>query len=151
MRDETAFDGTAFLGLAREAKRDPYRLSLFAKHLEEDERPLAFLPIHGGTLLVTDRRLLQLRAHLEAHGARNVKQFMGYEVERDIPRVDVRGVDRVVTSPPEPRPRTREVEDRLFFMTKDGVTEVLVARGPQPVLRDEDLAELRTAILGPQA
>src|SRR5437870_13102193 len=82
MRDADAFDSTAFLGLARSGKRDPYRLSLFGEHLEEDERPLAFLPIHGGTLLVTDRPLLELRAHLEVHGAWNVKQFQGHALHQ---------------------------------------------------------------------
>ncbi len=82
MRDADAFDDTAFIGLARLAKRDPYRLSLFAHHLEPDERPLIVLPIQGGTLLVTADRLLELRAHLEVHGAWNVKQFQGYAVHQ---------------------------------------------------------------------
>ena len=75
MQDADAFDDVAFLGTARTAKRDPYRLSLFGAHLESDERPLVILPVQGGTLLVTDRRLLELRAHLEVHGAWNVKEF----------------------------------------------------------------------------
>ena len=58
MRDAEAFQETAFVGLARSAKRDPYRLSLFAQHLMADERPLVLLPIQGGTLLVTDARLM---------------------------------------------------------------------------------------------
>ena len=65
MQDAEAFDGVVFLGTAKNAKRDPYRLSLFGTHLESDERPLVILPVQGGTLLVTDRRLLELRAHLE--------------------------------------------------------------------------------------
>src|SRR5437870_4391401 len=77
MRDADAFDDTAFLGLARSAKRDPYRLSLFAYHLDPDERPLIVLPVQGGTLLVTDDRLLELRAHLEVHGAWNVNHVQG--------------------------------------------------------------------------
>src|SRR3989442_9710927 len=82
MRDADAFDSTAFLGLARSAKRDPYRLSLFGQHLESDERPVIVLPVQGGTLLVTDQRLLELRAHLEVHGAWNVKEFQWYTVPR---------------------------------------------------------------------
>src|SRR5256884_5492354 len=90
MRDADAFDDTAFLGLARSAKRDPYRLSLFAHHLDPDERPLIVLPVQGGTLLVTDDRLRDLRAHLEVHGAANVKQFQAYAVHQAIERRAVR-------------------------------------------------------------
>jgi len=86
MQDADAFDGVVFLGTARTAKRDPYRLSLFGAHLESDERPLVILPVLGGTLLVTDRRLLELQAHLEVHGAWNVKEFQGYMIQRSIDR-----------------------------------------------------------------
>src|SRR5206468_12455244 len=89
-RAADAVGDTAFLRLARSGKRDPYRLSLFGEHLAEDERPLAFLPIHGGTLLVTDQRLLELRAHLEVHGAWNVKQFQGYALHQAVSRGIVR-------------------------------------------------------------
>src|SRR5437899_3013750 len=34
MADEASFDDAEFLGLARTAKRDPYRLGLFARHFE---------------------------------------------------------------------------------------------------------------------
>src|SRR5213594_1391953 len=113
MRDADAFDDTAFIGLARSAKRDPYRLSLFAHHLEPEERPLVVLPIQGGTLLVTADRLLELRAHLEVHGAWNVKQFQGYTVHRAFDRAAFRTVDHVVRGAPEPV-GNRRIEDRLL-------------------------------------
>src|SRR2546428_842376 len=96
MQDADAFDGVVFLGTARTAKRDPYRLSLFGAHLESDERPLVILPVQGGTLLVTDRRLLELRAHLEVHGAWNVKEFQGYMIQRSIDRGIVRDIEHAV-------------------------------------------------------
>src|SRR5438445_12530075 len=96
MQDADAFDGVVFLGTARTAKRDPYRLSLFGAHLESDERRLVILPVQGGTLLVTDRRLLDLRAHLEVHGAWNVKESQGYMIQRSIDRVSVRAIEHAV-------------------------------------------------------
>src|SRR5467141_2185274 len=112
MREADAFDDTAFLGLARSTKRDPYRLSLFAHHLEPDERPLIVLPVQGGTLLVTDDRLLELRAHLEVHGAWNVKQFQGYAVYQAIERRIVRDVSHEVR-PAEDAAGTRRTEAPL--------------------------------------
>lgn len=151
MRDETAFETTAFLGPARSGKRDPYRLSLFGRHLEADEDPLALLPVHGGTLLVTDRRILELHAHLEVHGAWNVKQFLGYEIAREIPRADVQGIDHRVGPSPGDRRDSTQIEDRVVLRLHEGTEEILVARGPQAVLTDEDVRELRAAILGAQA
>jgi hypothetical protein len=149
MRDADAFDRTEFLGMARSSRRDPYRLSLFAQHLGDDERPLVLLPIHGGTLLVTDLRLLELRAHLEVHGAWNVKEFQGYAIQRAVDRKAVRDVVHEV------RPRSdgigsRGVEDRLIFVTDQGREEVLVSRGPEPTLAGSDFDALRAAALGRQ-
>lgn len=149
MRDAEAFAGTEFLGLARRAKQDPYRLGLFAKHLEPDERPLCFLPIQGGTLVATDRRVLELRAHLDVHGAWNVKEFLGFEIRRSWAREGIRGFEHVAapatTGPPG------GLEERLVLATLDGTADILVARGPEAVLSREDVASLRAAILGPQA
>jgi hypothetical protein len=150
MQDADAFDGVAFLGMARAAKRDPYRLSLFGAHLESDERPLVLLPVQGGTLLVTDRRLLELRAHLEIHGAWNVKEFQGYTVHRSIDRGSVQDVHHAVR-PSLDGVGTRRIEDRLLFTTTRGPEEFLVSRGPEPILSDDDFAVMRDAILGRQA
>ncbi len=147
MRDAEAFERTAFLGLARSSKRDPYRLSLFAEHLEPGEHPLAFLAVHGGTLVVTDRRILEFRAHLEVHGAWNVKEFQGYEVRREIPRSHVVRLDHRV----EPDPRSSALEDALLLETPGGMERVLVSRGPEPTLTPEEFELLRAAVLGPQA
>ena len=151
MRDETAFADTAFLGFARAAKRDAYRLGLFAKHLEPAERPLVLLPVRDGTLVVTDRRLLEFRPHLEVQGAWNVRRFDGFVVERSTPRGDVRRVERRVGPPQEPQPGTAYVEERLALDTPGGALDILVTRGPRPVLTDDDVSVLRAAILGPHA
>src|SRR2546422_11616685 len=92
MQDADAFDGVVFLGTARTAKGDPYPLSLVRAHLESDEQPLVILPVQGGTFLVTDRRLLELRAHLEVHWAWNVKEVQGYMIQRSIARASVQCV-----------------------------------------------------------
>jgi hypothetical protein len=149
MRDADAFDCTEFLGMARSARRDPYRLSLFAAHLEADERPLVLLPIHSGTLLVTDLRLLELRAHLEVHGAWNVKEFQGYAIERAVDRTAVREIVHDV-QPRADAAGNRRVEDRLVVVTDQTREEFLVSRGPEPTLRESEFEALRSAVRGPQ-
>ena len=149
MRDADAFDDTAFLGLARSAKRDPYRLSLFAHHLDPDERPLIVLPVQGGTLVVTDDRLLELRAHLEVHGAWNVKQFQGYAVHQAIERRAVHEVSHTV-KPAEDAVGNRRTEDRLLLTTDGGPAEFLVSKGPDATLSDDDFTVFRDAVLGLQ-
>jgi hypothetical protein len=149
MREADAFVDTAFIGLARSTKRDPYRLSLFAHHLEPDERPLIVLPVQGGTLIVTDDRLLELRAHLEVHGAWNVKQFQGYAVHQTIERRIVRDVSHEVR-PAEDAAGTRRIEDRLLVTTDRGPTEFLVSKGPQATLSEQDFIVFRNAVLALQ-
>jgi len=148
--DERAFEGTAFLGLARSSKKDPYRLGLFAQHLERGERPTVFLPIQGGTLLVTDRRILQFRPHLDIAGPWNVRRFLGYDLERAADRSDVRHVE-YRAAPPSPDGGSRVLEERLLLSTSEGSQEVLLSRGPQAVLTSEEVRLLRTAILDDQA
>lgn len=150
MRDAEAFEETAFVGPARAAKRDPYRLSLFAQHLATDEQPLILLPIQGGTLLVTDGRLLEFRAHLEVHGAWNVKEFQGYVVHRAIDRCVVRDVVHDV-QPVQDAAGNRRVEDRLVVSTEEGPQEFLVSRGWGPTLTEEDFEAVRAAVLVSQA
>ena len=145
MRDASAFDDTAFLGLARRSKRDPYRLALFAEHLDPQERPLVLLAIQGGTLVVTDRRLLEFRAHLEVHGAWNVKEFQGYEVRRQIDRAAVREVAHQAL-PAAHQPHV--VEDRLQLVLADRTETVVVSRGPEATLAAEDFEALRAAVRG---
>jgi hypothetical protein len=147
MRDADAFESTVFLGLARAAKKDPYRLSLFGQHLESDERPVIVLPMQGGTLLVTDRRLLELRAHLEVHGAWNVKEFQGYTVHRAFAHAALRTVDHVVRAAAE-LVGSRRVEDVLVLGTANGTEELIVSRGPEPTLLESEFTVLREAVLG---
>jgi hypothetical protein len=149
MRDADAFDGTEFLGMARSARRDPYRLSLFGQHLQTDERPLVLLPIHGGTLLVTDLRLLELRAHLEVHGAWNVKEFQGYVIQRSIDRKAVREVVHEVR-PATDATASRGLEDCIIVVTDQAREQFLVSRGPEPTLTESDFDALRAGALGPQ-
>jgi len=146
MRDADAFDATSFLGPASRSPRDPYRLALYAKHLEPDERPLALLPVHGGTLLVTNRRLMELRPHLEVHGAWNVREFHGYEIRWEMPRASVRDV--VYRTRPNPS-QPRVLEGVLLLTTATGTEELLVSRGPETSLAHEDIEALRAAVLGP--
>src|SRR5207302_1987307 len=77
---------------------------------------LVSLPLQGGTLLVTDRRLLELRAHLEVHGAWNVKEFQGYMIQRSLDLGSVRGIDHVVR-PAVDGAGNRRIEDRLLLTT----------------------------------
>lgn len=144
MTDAAAFDDTAFLGLSRRSKRDPYRLGLLAQHLDPGERGRVLMTVQGGTLVVTDRRLLEFRAHLEVHGAWNVKEFQGYEVRRQFPRSSVRGLEHVV------RPNASgaaAVEDAVTFLLDDREETVVVSRGPEPTLAREDFEALQAAVL----
>ncbi len=145
MREADAFEETAFLGMSRSAKRDPYRLGLFARHLGPDEVPQILLAIQGGTLVVTDRRILEFRAHLEVHGAWNVKEFQGYEVHRSLDRAAVRDIVHRLTpyGPGNPPP----LEDTLLLSTSGGTETFVVSRGPEPTLTSEDYEVLRAAVL----
>lgn len=144
VRDETAFDDAEFLGLARHARRDPRRLGLFAQHFEPDERSLALLPIAGGTLIVTDRRLLEFRMHLEVDGAWNVREFAGYTVAREVPLESIIDVARRTNS--SESSGSGIVEDALHIMGAGGAQEFVLSRGPDRVVPDEDVALLVTLL-----
>ena len=149
MADTEAFDGTTFLGLARGAKRDPYRLSLFGQHLQPGETSRALLAVSGGTLIITDRRILLMRAHLDDHGAWNVKQFQGYSVDRSVDTGSVQALDHSVQAI-EDRSGNRRIEDWLLITTAGGREDILVSRGPEATLSEEDFTVLRAAILRDQ-
>jgi len=134
MADADAFDDAEFLGLSRSSKRDPYRLGLLARHFEMGERATAQLPIAGGTLVITDRRLLVFTTHLEVDGAWNVREFHGYVVSKEIPLEEIQDVCHSTTKGP------REVVDQLQITTRGGNVDLVVSRGPQRVVSDEDLA-----------
>lgn len=91
---EEVFGDTVFLGATRGLKRDEERLWMIAEHLEEDETALAFLSLKTSNLLLTPRRVLELKPHLDVGGMWNVLRFEGYAVTaeeelRNIQRVDV--------------------------------------------------------------
>ncbi len=140
MLDENTFDDAEFLGLARHARRDPHRLALFARHFEPDERAVALLPIAGGTLVVTGRRLLEFSAHLEVDGAWNVREFTGYTVVREVPLESVTDVAR--KTHPSESSGSRVVEDALQVVSPEGTQEFVLSRGPDRVVPDEDVASL---------
>ncbi len=144
MPDASAFDDVEFLGLSRHSKRDPHRLGLFAHHLQPDERPRVLLAIQGGTLVVTNQRILEFRAHLEVHGAWNVKEFQGYEVRRSLPRGRVLQVAHTVSAPPT---AAHVMEDALRLSLPDREETIVVSRGPEATLPDADFEILRSAIL----
>jgi hypothetical protein len=136
MADADAFDDAEFLGLSRTSKRDPYRLGLLARHFEIGERATAQIPIAGGTLVVTDRRLLVFTTHLEVDGPWNVREFQGYVVSKEIPLEDVQDVRPSTSKGP------REIVDVLHITTRGGDVDLVVSRGPERVVSDEDLASL---------
>lgn len=78
------FSETVFLGMPSDAREDEERLWMIAEHLHEDEKAIAFLSLARGNLLLTQKRLLELRPHLDIEGFWNVISFKGYSVEMQI-------------------------------------------------------------------
>ncbi len=136
MADAAAFEGSEFLGLARSSRRDPYRLGLFARHFEPGERARALLPIAGGTLVVTDRRLLHFTTHLDVDGAWNVREFTGYVVSREVPVEEILEVRHSTSRGPG------GVADELHITARGGDADFLVSKGPERVTSDEDFARI---------
>jgi len=132
--DETAFKEAEFLGLARRSKRDPYRLALFARHFESGEQARAVLPIVGGTLVVTDRRLLHFTTHLEVDGAWNVREFTGYTIAHEAPLAGITDAGSAT------RRDGRDLEESLQVETSRGALEFVVSKGPERVVSPEDIA-----------
>lgn len=89
---EEVFADTLFLGATRGLKRDEDRLWMIAEHLEEDEQALAFLSLKTSNLLLTPRRVLELKPHLDVGGMWNVLRFEGYEASAVVPLRDIRDV-----------------------------------------------------------
>ncbi len=78
------FTDTVFLGAGKGMRRDEDRLWMIAEHLQEDERALAFLSLKTSNLLLTEKRLLELRPHLDIQGMWNVLSFRGYDARREV-------------------------------------------------------------------
>ena len=135
---DIAFRGTIFLGGRQEDKRNPERVRLFAEHLEEGERPFYVLPCRNSTLLLTDRRLLDLKPQLVAHGAWNVMKFEGFSLDAEIPR----GAASAVRRRPVPLgPGGKVVGGELLEVFSQGKTFTFVTEpygeglGPDDITR----------------
>lgn len=139
--DERAFEGAEFLGLGRRSKRDPYRLGLFARHFDAGERATALLPISGGTLIATDRRLLHYTTHLEVDGAWNVREFTGYVVSKEVPLSQILKVRHSTLH------GAGGVEDVIHVSTPEGPLDFHVSKGPERVVTDEDIERLVTLLM----
>lgn len=83
-RLEEVFGETRFLGATRGLKREEDRLWMIAEHVEDDEVAVAFLSLKTSNLLLTPRRLLELKPHLDIQGMWNVLRFEGYEVASEV-------------------------------------------------------------------
>ena len=136
MADESAFDRAEFLGLARRSKRDPYRLGLFARHFELGEQATAVLPVAGGTLVATDRRLVLFTTHLEVDGAWNVREFSGYVVSREIP------LDRIVEVRHFASSGKGDVVEGISVFTREGPVDFIVSKGPERVVGEDEIRRL---------
>lgn len=85
MRDlREMFSDTLFLGAGRSLGTDEDRLWMIAEHLHEDETALAFLSLKTSNLLLTEKRLLELKPHLDIEGFWNVLSFRGYRVKKEV-------------------------------------------------------------------
>lgn len=89
---DAIFADTLFLGATRGLKRDEDRLWMIAEHLDEDERALAFLSLKTSNLLLTPRRVVELKPHLDVGGMWNVLRFEGYEVSAEVALQDIQAV-----------------------------------------------------------
>ena len=119
----SAFRDTVFLGGRQADKRNPERLRLFAEHLQEGEHARFVLPCRNSTLLLTDRRLLDLKPQLVAHGAWNVMKFEGFSMNAEIPR----GTLAVIEHRPAPTaPAGKVLGGEILEIEAQGKTFVFV-------------------------
>ncbi len=78
------FSDTLFLGAGKSLGTDEDRLWMIAEHLQGDETALAFLSLKTSNLLLTEKRLLELKPHLDIEGFWNVLSFKGYRVKKEV-------------------------------------------------------------------
>ncbi len=138
-----AFEGTRFLGARERQKRDPERLRLFAEHLEDGERVRFVLPCRSSTLLLTDRRLLELKAQLVAHGAWNVMRFSGFAVQAEIPRGTAAAVRRM---PVPLAPGGKVLGGETLTLTAQGKAFTFVTEPYGEGLGPDDVSEFLAAL-----
>ncbi len=87
------FAETLFLGATRGMKRDEDRLWMIAEHIDNDEEALAFLSLRTSNLLLTPRRVLELKPHLDVGGMWNVLRFEGYEATAEVGLRQIQNVE----------------------------------------------------------
>ncbi len=142
---DKAFEGTKFLGGREQDKRHPERLRLFADHLEDDERVLWVLPCRNSTLLLTHRRLLDLKPQLVAHGAWNVMKFEGFSLNAEIPR----GTASAVRRKPVPLgPGGKVIGGEMLEITSHGKMFTFVTEPYGEGFTPDDLTRFLTALGG---
>lgn len=143
---ERPFTAAVFLGARQTGKRDPERLRLFAEHLEEGERVAFVLPCRNSTLLLTDRRLLDLRPQLVAHGAWNVMKFVGFSLHAEI----LRGTATDVRRRPIPLgPGGKVVGGESIEITASGKAFAFVTEPYGEGLSPDDITRFVAAMAGP--
>ncbi|HKZ63837.1 MAG TPA: hypothetical protein VJ400_05290 [Thermoplasmata archaeon] len=136
MDPDHGFRDAVFLGGRPSDKRDPERLRLFAERLLKGERVSHVLPCRDSALLLTDRRLLELRPRLVAHGAWNVMKFDGFSLNAEIPRGTATGIRR---RPVPLGPGGTSVGGETLEIVAQGKAFTFIGRGgntPQRSLRD---------------
>jgi len=141
-----AFAAATFLGGRQDNKRDPERLRLLAEHLDEAEPALWILPCRSTTLILTDRRLLDLKPLLVAHGAWNVLKFEGFSLHAQIPR----GTASAVRRRPVPLgPGGKVVGGEMLEIVSQGKTFTFVTEPYGEGLTPDDLTRFLAAFESP--
>jgi hypothetical protein len=137
-----AFVDAVFLGGRTKDKRDAERLRLFAEHLDEGESALWILPCRNSTLILTDRRLLDLKPQLVAHGAWNVMKFEGFSLNAEIPR----GTATAVRRKPVPLgPGGKVIGGELLELVAEGKTFTFVTEPYGEGLTPDDVSRFLAA------
>jgi hypothetical protein len=136
------FEGAEFLGGRLSQQSHPDRLRLFTRHLAEGEKVRVVMPLKNSVLLVTQRRLLELAPHLEAHGAWNVMGFQGFDLVNQMPTAGV-SLDE------EPAGEGPGTKGRLVLRLRSGHEEVAVITEVAGESTRAALARLREILAAP--
>ena len=142
---DRAFEEAVFLGGHQEVKRDPERLRLFSEHIEDREKVQFVLPCRNSTLVLTDRRLLDLKPRLIAHGAWNVMKFEGFSLNAEIPRGTASSVNR---KPVPLGPGAKVTGGELLEITAQGKTFTFVTEPYGEDFGPDDLTRFLAALRG---
>lgn len=140
---DSVFRDAVFLGGRQDDKKDPERLRLFAEHLEEGERVRWILPCRNSTILITDRRLIDLKPRLVAHGAWNVMKFEGFTLNAEIPQGTATSVRR---RPVPLGPGGTIVGGEMLEVTAQGKTFTFVTEPYGEGLTPDDLSHVLAAL-----